>query len=63
MSNIEINTHISVGFNKELENLRNSVLTMGGLLEQQLIDTLAALKNNNAGLAEKVVLNEVRAII
>ncbi len=58
MSNIEINTHISVGFNKELENLRNSVLTMGGLLEQQLIDTLAALKNNNAGLAEKVVLND-----
>lgn len=58
MSYIEINTHISVGFNKELENLRNSVLTMGGLLEQQLIDTLTALKTNNAGLAEKVVFND-----
>ncbi|WJG08634.1 phosphate signaling complex protein PhoU [Aliiglaciecola sp. LCG003] len=58
MSYIEINTHISVGFNQELENLKNSVLTMGGLLEQQLSDTIKALKDNNAGLAEKVVLND-----
>ncbi|GAC15686.1 phosphate signaling complex protein PhoU [Aliiglaciecola lipolytica] len=58
MAYIEINTHISVGFNKELENLKNSVLTMGGLLEQQLNDTLQALKTNNAGLAEKVVIND-----
>lgn len=58
MTNIAINTHISVGFHQELENLKNSVLTMGGLLEQQLIDTLLALKSNNAGLAEKVVFND-----
>ncbi|MEP4888604.1 MAG: phosphate signaling complex protein PhoU [Aliiglaciecola sp.] len=58
MAYIEINTHISVGFNKELEDLKNSVLTMGGLLEQQLSDTLHALKTNNAGLAEKVVIND-----
>ena len=58
MAYIEINTHISVGFNKELEDLKNSVLTMGGLLEQQLNDTLQALKTNNAGLAEKVVIND-----
>ncbi|GAB2696906.1 phosphate signaling complex protein PhoU [Aliiglaciecola sp. 3_MG-2023] len=58
MAYIEINTHISVGFNKELEDLKNSVLTMGGLLEQQLNDTLHALKTNNAGLAEKVVIND-----
>ena len=43
-------------FNIELENLRNSVLTMGGEVEQQLLDTLKALKLNHPGLAEKVVL-------
>lgn len=59
MSQIEINTHISGKFNQELENLRNSVLSMGGLVEQQLADTLKALKDNNAGLAEKVVLNDL----
>lgn len=58
MSYMEINTHISVGFNQELENLKNSVLTMGGLLEKQLSDTLIALKTDNAGLAEKVVIRD-----
>ncbi len=60
MPQLEINTHISVKFNHELENLKNSVLAMGGLVEQQLSDTLTALANNNAGLAEKVVLNDLQ---
>jgi phosphate transport system protein len=60
MPQLEINTHISVKFNHELENLKNSVLAMGGLVEQQLRDTLTALANNNAGLAEKVVLNDLQ---
>lgn len=59
MPNIELNTHISDRFNRELENLRNSVLTMGGVVEQQLADTLVALKENNLGLAEKVVMNDI----
>lgn len=57
---VAFNTHISGKFNVELENLRNSVLTMGGEVEQQLIDTLKAVKTNNAGLAEKVVLNDLK---
>ena len=40
MHQVALNTHISDRFNLELENLRNSVLTMGGEVEQQLIDTL-----------------------
>jgi len=60
MSQLEINTHISVRFNQELENLKNSVLAMGGVVEQQLSEALKALKENNAGLAEKVVLNDVQ---
>lgn len=58
MAQVKLNTHISNSYNRELENLRNSVLTMGGVIEQQLQDTLDALQNNNLALAEKVVLND-----
>lgn len=57
---IALNTHISGKFNIELENLRNSVLTMGGEVELQLVDTLKAIQQNNAGLAEKVILNDLK---
>lgn len=60
MRQVAINTHISGKFNIELENLRNSVLTMGGEVEQQLVNTLKAIKQNNAGLAEKVILNDLK---
>ena len=39
--------------------MRNSVLTMGGVVEQQLSDTIVALRENNLGLAEKVVMNDI----
>lgn len=60
MRQVALNNHISGVFNTELENLRNSVLTMGGEVEQQLMDTLKAVKLNHAGLAEKVVLNDLK---
>ena len=60
MRQVALNTHISGTFNIELENLRNSVLTMGGEVEQQLVYTLKAVKHNHAALAEKVVLNDLK---
>lgn len=60
MRNIAFNTHISAKFNTELENLRNSVLAMGGELEKQMVDTLSAIRMNNAGLAEQVILNDIK---
>lgn len=60
MRQVAFNTHISNKFNTELENLRNSVLTMGGEVEQQLGNTLRAIKLNHASLAEKVVLNDLK---
>jgi len=57
---IHLNTHISGKFNQELENLTNSVLTMGGEVEQQLVDAIRAVRENNAKLAEQIVLNETR---
>ncbi|GGO67193.1 phosphate signaling complex protein PhoU [Bowmanella pacifica] len=59
MQPIKLNTHISGRFNQELENLRNSVLTMGGVVEQQLCDAISALRDNNRALAEKVMLNDL----
>ncbi|MFQ3207334.1 MAG: phosphate transport system protein [Glaciecola sp.] len=57
---LELNTHISGKFNQELENLTNSVLTMGGEVEQQLINTITAIRENNASLAERVLLNDLK---
>lgn len=57
---IQLNTHISAKFNQELENLKHSVLTMGGVIEQQLVNTLVALKENAPNLAERVALNDSR---
>jgi phosphate transport system protein len=58
--NIELNTHISGKFNQELEKLTNSVLTMGGEVEQQLINTITAIRENNPSLAERVLLNDLK---
>lgn len=57
---IHLNTHISARYNQELENLKHSVLTMGGVIEQQLVNTLVALKENAPSLAERVALNDSR---
>ncbi len=55
---IQLNTHISAKFNQELESLKHSVLTMGGVIEQQLVNTLVALKEKAPSLAERVALND-----
>jgi phosphate transport system protein len=57
---IQLNTHISAKYNQELESLKHSVLTMGGVIEQQLVNTLVALKENAPALAERVALNDSR---
>lgn len=36
MDNLNLNKHISGQFNAELEYIRTRVMTMGGLVEQQL---------------------------
>ena len=50
--------HISQKFNEELDNLRNQVLIMGGLVEKQVVNAVAALENNDTKLAEQVVIEE-----
>lgn len=47
--------HISQQFDSELEHLRNHVFAMGGLVEKQLINAVAALTDGNVELAEEVI--------
>ncbi|GAL11306.1 phosphate transport system regulatory protein PhoU [Vibrio astriarenae] len=50
--------HISGQFNVELESIRTHVLTMGGLVEQQLSFALQALNKEDIDLARKVVKDD-----
>ncbi len=55
-----LNKHISGRFNTELENVRNHVLSMGGLVEQQLNLALDAINDNDAEKARKVSENDYK---
>ncbi|MFA0087325.1 phosphate transport system regulatory protein PhoU [Vibrio sp. 10N.286.49.C2] len=50
--------HISGQFNAELESIRTHVLTMGGLVEQQLSFSMQALHSDDIDLARKVVRDD-----
>ena len=54
MDKLHLDQHISHQFNKELEDIRNNVLTMGGLVEQQVTDGLTALLEADHDLATSV---------
>ncbi|MEW6352703.1 MAG: phosphate signaling complex protein PhoU [Pseudomonadota bacterium] len=55
-----IHTHISRRYNAELEDIRNRVLAMGGLVEQQLVDALNALVSGDSRLAEQVMNDDYK---
>ncbi len=50
--------HISHKFDEEMESLRNKVLKMGGLVEQQISASIEALQSMNVADAEEVILND-----
>lgn len=52
--------HISQQFNEELEDIRNQVMSMGGLVEQQLGDAIDALVTLDGELGEKVVTGDYK---
>jgi len=55
MDNSKIGHHISEQFNKELEDIRNKVLTMGGLVERQIDLAVEAYTTGNMEMAEQVI--------
>ena len=54
MDKADLGHHISQQYNQELEDVRNRVLQMGGLVEQQLADAVQALTTMDTALAEVV---------
>ena len=60
MDNINIGQHISQQYNAELEDIRNRVMSMGGLVEQQLNSAINALVNGDAELGEKVISGDYK---
>jgi len=52
--------HISRQFNAELEDIRNRVLAMGGLVEQQLENAIAALVDGNSKLGDEVMTTDYK---
>ena len=55
LSKDDLGHHISQQFNQELENLRTHVLHMGGVVEQQITDAIAALDDNDPDRAVSVI--------
>ena len=60
MENLHIGDHISRRYNEELEDIRNRVLAMGGLVEQQLQDAMKSLEDQDGSLAARVIETDVQ---
>lgn len=58
MDNIKTSQHISHQFDAEMENLRNHVLKMGGLVEKQINSAIDALQEMDVATAEKVIADD-----
>ena len=60
MTENNLGEHISQRFDAELEEVRNQVLTMGGLVEKQVANGLKALIDNDRALADLVSRSDVK---
>jgi len=58
MDNLQIGRHISGQFNEDLERVINNVMHMGGLVEKQVTDALAAVEQGDVALAKEVLSND-----
>jgi phosphate transport system protein len=59
-NDLHLSQHISKRFNQELEEVRNQVLKMGGLVEQQVNDGLIAILNGDTKLAQQVIDDDTK---
>ncbi|MEJ2344699.1 MAG: phosphate signaling complex protein PhoU [Gammaproteobacteria bacterium] len=60
MEKFQLGHHISQQFNVELEDIRNRVLTMGGVVEQQISDAINALVQGDVELCQEVITNDYK---
>jgi phosphate transport system protein len=56
----DLNDHISRRYNKDIEDLRSSVLAMGGLVESQLSLAIAAVVRGDSELGLKVAKDDYK---
>lgn len=52
--------HISTRFDQELEDIRNKVLVMGGVVERQVDEAIGTVIESDSELAESVILNDIK---
>ncbi|CDL84981.1 phosphate signaling complex protein PhoU [Xenorhabdus szentirmaii] len=55
MDNLNLSKHISGQFNAELGYIRTELMTMGGLVEEQLSKAILAMHNQDETLARQVI--------
>jgi len=60
MQTSDITDHISRRFNADLEDLRNNVLKMGGLVETQLSKAISAIVSGDSALGLKVANDDYK---
>ena len=60
MAKVGFGDHISHQYDAELEDVRNLVLKMGGMVEQQLSDAITASVESDTALAELVVSSDYK---
>ena len=60
MDKINTGQHISHQFNIELEEIRNRVLEMGGLVEQQINNAIKSLVDGDINLANAVIQRDMK---
>ena len=56
----DLTGHISRRFNKDIEDLRSNVLTMGGVVEAQLTKSIAAIVSGDSELGLKVAEDDYK---
>jgi phosphate transport system protein len=60
METADLSHHISRRFNEDLERVRNKVLTMGGMVEQQLGNAVTALIEGDSNLGVSVARDDLK---
>jgi len=60
MQNSDLTDHISKRFNKDIEDLKSSVLSMGGLVESQLQKAITAIVSGDSELGLKVANDDYK---
>jgi phosphate transport system protein len=60
MATSEFSDHISRRFNKDIEDLRNNVLAMGGLVESQLSQAITAIVSGDSELGLQVARDDYK---